>query len=117
MAHKQRDRRLRIKRRVRKRISGTPDRPRLSVFRSNREIYAQLIDDTTGVTLTAASSREKTFDAKGTKVARAAVVGETLGRRAKDAEIQAVVFDRNGCLYHGRVKALAEGARKGGLKL
>ncbi len=117
MAHNERGRRLQIKRRVRRRISGTPERPRLSVFRSNRDIYAQLIDDTAGVTLTAASSRDRGFDAQGTQVERAAAVGETLARLAKDAHIEAAVFDRNGYLYHGRVKALAAGARRGGLKL
>lgn len=116
MAQTKRNRRLKVKRRVRKRVSGTPDRPRLSVFRSNKAIYAQLIDDVNGLTLAAASSREKSFEAKGTKVEQASAVGSALAQRVQDTDIRAVVFDRNGYLYHGRVKALAEGARAGGLK-
>jgi large subunit ribosomal protein L18 len=106
--------RSRRRRRIRGKVTGTPGRPRLSVFRSNREIYAQVIDDTTGATLVAARSAE--VDTKGLdKTAVARKVGELVGKRAKDKNIETVVFDRSGYLYHGRVKALAEGAREGGL--
>lgn len=109
-------RRNRIKMRIRKVVSGTPERPRLSVFRSNKEIYAQIIDDTRGVTLLSASSREAEVSAqKGTKVEIAALVGKNLAARAQAAGITVVSFDRGGYLYHGRVKSLAEGAREGGL--
>ena len=110
------ERRQRIQYRVRKIVSGTAARPRLSVFRSNKEIYAQLIDDVNGVTLLAASSREKEVDTKGTKVEVAAVVGKLVAERALKAGIDTVTFDRGGNLYHGRVKSLAEGARAAGLK-
>ena len=110
-------RRYRIKMRIRKTISGTPDIPRLSVFRSNKEIYAQLIDDLEGRTLLSASSREKGIsEKKGTKTDKAKQVGQLIAERAKESGIEKVVFDRNGYLYHGRVKALAEAAREGGLK-
>ncbi|MHB8781450.1 MAG: 50S ribosomal protein L18 [Candidatus Geothermincolia bacterium] len=102
---------------IRKKISGSVAKPRLAVFRSNRHIYAQLIDDGRGVTLAAASSLEKGFDGKDKdKSAQAHAVGKLLAERAKAAEVQQVVFDRGGNLYHGRVKALAEGAREGGLE-
>ena len=107
-------RRIRIKYRVRKKISGTTQRPRLSVFRSNKQIYAQIIDDLTGRTLAAASSLN--IDAKAPKKETANKVGEAIAIKAQEAGIQTVVFDRNGYLYHGRVKELAEAARKGGLK-
>ncbi|MCL6272460.1 50S ribosomal protein L18 [Muricauda sp. 2012CJ35-5] len=110
------ERRLRIRRRIRKVSSGTEARPRLSVFRSNKEIYAQLIDDNKGVTLAAASSRDKDVDAKGTKSEVAALVGKTIAEKAKKLGVEAVAFDRGGNLYHGRVKSLAEGAREAGLK-
>ncbi|MEX0363447.1 50S ribosomal protein L18 [Flagellimonas sp.] len=110
------ERRLRIRRRIRKISSGTEARPRLSVFRSNKEIYAQLIDDNKGVTLAAASSRDKDLDAKGTKTEVAALVGKTIAEKAKKLGVEAVAFDRGGNLYHGRVKSLAEGAREAGLK-
>ncbi|AEW87003.1 50S ribosomal protein L18 [Flavobacterium columnare] len=110
------ERRQRIQYRIRKIVSGTAARPRLSVFRSNKEIYAQLIDDVNGVTLLAASSREKEVDTKGTKVEVAAVVGRLLAERALKAGIDTVTFDRGGYLYHGRVQSLAEGARAAGLK-
>ncbi|MFM2009728.1 MAG: ribosomal protein [Bacteroidota bacterium] len=109
------DRRQRIKFRIRKIISGTAAKPRLSVFRSNKEIYAQLIDDVNGVTLLAASSREKEIG-KGTNVEVAAAVGKLVGEKALKAGIDAVTFDRGGYLYHGRIKSLAEGARAAGLK-
>jgi len=110
------DRRQRIQYRIRKIVSGTASRPRLSVFRSNKEIYAQLIDDVNGVTLLAASSREKGVDTKGTKVEIAAVVGKLVAEKALKAGIDTVTFDRGGYLYHGRVQSLAEGARAAGLK-
>jgi large subunit ribosomal protein L18 len=109
------DRRQRIKFRIRKIISGTAAKPRLSVFRSNKEIYAQLIDDVNGVTLLAASSREKEIG-KGTNVEVATAVGKLVGEKALKAGIYAVTFDRGGYLYHGRIKSLAEGARAAGLK-
>ncbi len=108
--------RERIKRRVRGKISGTQASPRLSVYKSNKEIYAQLIDDNEGKTLVAASSREKGVDAKGTKIEIAAAVGKAIASKAKAAGYEKVVFDRNGFVYHGRVKALADGAREGGLQ-
>ena len=110
-------RRTRIKNRVRKIVSGTADRPRLSVFRSNKQIYAQLIDDLQGTTLVTASSKEKDIAGKeGTKSEKAALVGKSIAEKANAAGITDVVFDRNGYLYHGRVKQLADAARKGGLK-
>jgi len=102
--------------RVRKKVFGTTTRPRLAVYRSNRYIYAQVIDDSTGRTLAAASSREKTVGAKSLTVETAAKVGKLVGTRAKDAGIAGVVFDRGGFPYHGRVKALAEAAREEGLE-
>jgi large subunit ribosomal protein L18 len=110
------ERKLRIRRRIRKISSGTEARPRLSVFRSNKEIYAQLIDDVNGTTLAAASSRDKGIDAKGTKTEVANAVGKAIAEKAKKAGIETVAFDRGGNLYHGRVKSLAEGAREAGLK-
>ena len=107
-------RRLRIKRSIRNKISGTSERPRLSVFRSNKAIYAQLIDDTTGVTLAAASSI-KLDDAKA-NVETAGRVGKEIAEKALSKGISQIVFDRSGYLYHGKVKSLAEGAREGGLK-
>lgn len=110
-------RRNKIRKRIRGLISGTAERPRLSVYRSNKDIYAQLIDDTAGVTLVAASSRvAEISEAKETKVAKAAMVGKKIAELAKEAGINAVIFDRGGYLYHGRVKSLADGAREGGLK-
>ena len=116
MALSKTQRKLRIRRRIRKVSFGTPERPRLSVFRSNKEIYAQVIDDISGTTLVSASSRDKELtDAKGTKSESAHEVGKALAERAKKAGIEKVAFDRGGNLYHGRVKSLAEGAREGGL--
>ncbi|MBD5397231.1 MAG: 50S ribosomal protein L18 [Bacteroidales bacterium] len=109
-------RRKRIQMRIRKKVSGSAEMPRLSVFRSNRDIYAQIIDDKAGKTLVFASSKEKGFAGQGTKTEKAAVVGKVLAERAKAAGIEKIVFDRSGYLYHGRVKSLAEGAREGGLK-
>ena len=109
-------RRTRIKMRIRKKVTGNAEMPRLSVFRSNRDIYAQIINDLDGKTLVQASSKEKTFSAKGTKTERSAEVGKLLAERAKSAGIEKVAFDRNGYLYHGRVKALADCAREAGLK-
>ena len=111
--NKQRKRRHR---RVRGKITGTPQRPRLNVFRSKAHIYAQIIDDTAGVTLCAASSVEKDFTESGGNVEAARKIGEAIASRAKDKGIETVVFDRGGYLYHGRVKALAEGAREAGLQ-
>lgn len=109
-------RRNRIKKRVRKIVSGNAQMPRLSVFRSNKQIYAQLIDDVAGKTLLAASSSEKELaGSKITKVEQAKMVGKAIAQKAINAGINAVVFDRNGYLYHGRVKSLAEAAREGGL--
>jgi len=109
-------RRTRIKLGIRKKISGSPEKPRLTVFRSNKEIYAQLIDDIGGNTLISASSMQKGFEKKGkTKIEIAKMVGKVLAEEAIKTNITTVVFDRNGYLYHGRVKSLAEGAREGGL--
>ena len=102
--------------RVRAKISGTPERPRLNVFRSAANIYAQLIDDVNGKTLVSASSLEKGFECDGTKSDAAKKVGMMVAERAKAAGIECVVFDRGGYVYHGRVAALAEGAREGGLQ-
>ena len=110
------DRRQRIKFRIRKIVSGNAAKPRLSVFRSNKEIYAQLIDDVNGVTLLAASSREKEVSSKGTNVEIATAVGKLVAEKALKAGIENVTFDRGGYLYHGRIKSLAEGARAAGLK-
>ncbi len=108
------EKRLRVKRRVRRNIFGTAERPRLSVFRSNKEIYAQLVNDQTGETIASASSRN--LKTKGTKSEQATAVGKDLAEKASKAGVESVVFDRNGYVYHGRVKSLAEGAREGGLK-
>src|SRR5690606_31612947 len=116
MAGNKTSRRERIKKGIRKHLTGTAERPRLSVFRSNKGIYAQIIDDTTGTTLAAASSLAKDFVASGNKVDQSKVVGKLVAEKAIAAGINKVVFDRNGYLYHGRVKSLAEGAREGGLE-
>ncbi len=116
MALTKEGRRLRIKRRIRKNISGTVNNPRLSVFRSNKEIDAQLIDDANGVTLLAVSSRSKEIKNTGVKIDVAKEVGKLLAEKAIKAGFEICSFDRNGYLYHGRVKSLAEGAREGGLK-
>jgi large subunit ribosomal protein L18 len=110
-------RRQKLRWRIRAKVKGTAQKPRLSVFRSNKDIYAQLIDDANGFTLAAASSRQKDIAAQpGTKIEKAALVGKALAARAKELGIETCVFDRGGYLYHGRVKSLADGAREGGLK-
>ncbi len=109
-------RRIRIKYRIRKIVKGCPEQPRLSVFRSNKQIYAQIIDDTCGNTILATSSALPAIaEAKVTKSEKAKLVGKTIAEIAIEAGIKTVTFDRNGYLYHGRVKSLAEGAREGGL--
>jgi large subunit ribosomal protein L18 len=110
-------RRQNIRYRIRRKISGTAQKPRLSVFRSNSDIYVQLIDDDHGVTLAAASSREKDIAAQAVpKTEKSKLVGQAIARKAKELGLDGVVFDRGGNLYHGRVKAVAEGAREGGLQ-
>lgn len=118
MALTKSERRTRIRQRIRKVVSGTNEKPRLSVFRSNRQISVQLIDDISGVTLVAASSLCKEIaEKKGIKkIEQASLVGKLIASRAKEKGIDQVIFDRGGYLYHGRVKSLAEGAREGGLK-
>ena len=108
--------RLHRHKRVRGKVSGTPERPRLNVFRSETNIYAQIIDDTKGITLVSASSLEKDFECDGTKTDAAKKVGMIVAERAKAKGIEEVVFDRGGYVYHGRVQALADAAREGGLK-
>jgi large subunit ribosomal protein L18 len=115
MAGQKASRRERIKTGIRKNLAGTSERPRLSVFRSNKGIYAQIIDDNAGKTLVAASSLSKEFVASGNKVDQSKAVGKLVAEKAVAAGINKVVFDRNGYLYHGRIKSLAEGAREGGL--
>lgn len=110
-------RRQKIRYRIRKNSVGTAQKPRLSVFRSNTEIYAQIIDDENGKTLVAASSKEKDVVAqKVNKTEKSKLVGSAIARKAKDLGIEKVIFDRSGYLYHGRVKAVADGAREGGLQ-
>ena len=116
MSNLKSNRRARIKKRIRKNISGTSIRPRLSVFRSNKQIYAQVIDDVKGVTITSASSFVKDSTQKVNKTDQAKLIGKEIAENASKAGIKEVVFDRNGYLYHGRVKALAESARENGLK-
>ena len=109
---------MRMKRhvRVRGKVSGTPERPRLNVFRSNANIYAQIIDDVNGVTLVSASTLDKDFEGAAGNCEAAKKVGQVIAERAKAKDIEEVVFDRGGYVYHGRVAALAEGARESGLK-
>jgi large subunit ribosomal protein L18 len=116
MAGSKQDRRTKIKLKLRKKIKGTTDAPRLSVYRSNSEIYAQLVDDLGGKTLLAVGSVDKSIAGKATKLEKAKQVGKLIAEKAVANGITSVVFDRNGFLYHGRVKSLAEGAREGGLK-
>jgi large subunit ribosomal protein L18 len=115
MATAKTDRRQRLKYSIRKKVKGTSERPRLSVFRSNTNIYAQIIDDVSGLTLANASSLELGEKKWNTNVEAASAVGKKIAEKAKEAGVSAVVFDRNGYLYHGKVKALADGAREGGL--
>ena len=110
-------RRQKIRHRIRRRISGTAEKPRLSVFRSNSDTYVQLIDDINSVTIAAASTKEKDIAAqKVTKLEKSKLVGAVLARKAVELGVTAAVFDRSGYLYHGRIKAVADGAREGGLK-
>ena len=109
-------RRAKIKRRIRKKITGTAVTPRLTVFRSNKQIYAQLIDDASGKTLASAGSLKMTEAQKVAKLTQAAVVGKSIAEKALKAGIETIYFDRNGYLYHGRIKSLADSAREGGLK-
>jgi large subunit ribosomal protein L18 len=115
MAVTREDRRLRIKRRIRKKIKGTTERPRLSVFRSNTSISVQLIDDVKGITLVSTSSTKITSPKGTNKVDQSKVVGVSIAKLAIEKGVKEIVFDRNGYLYHGRVRSLAEGAREGGL--
>lgn len=109
--------RQKIRYRIRKKVEGTATKPRLSVFRSNADIYAQLIDDVNGLTLAAASSRDKDIAAqKVTKIEKSKLVGAAIARKATELGLNTVVFDRGGNLYHGRVKSVADGAREGGLQ-
>jgi large subunit ribosomal protein L18 len=111
------ERRQKIRYRIRKKVAGTAEKPRLSVFRSNTDIYCQLIDDVNGVTLASASSRDKDIAAqKAPKVEKSKLVGEAIARKAKELNITTCIFDRGGNLYHGRVKSVADGAREGGLQ-
>ena len=111
-----RSQRIKRHKRVRAKISGTPERPRLNVFRSETNIYAQIIDDVKGVTLVAASTLDKDFNGNGGNKEAARKVGEMIAKRAAEKGIEEVVFDRGGYIFHGRVKELADGAREGGLK-
>ncbi len=108
--------RSRIKQRIRSKVQGTPERPRLAVFRSLKHIYAQVIDDASGTTLASASSSDKESSAKGANTAAAKAVGAMIAKKAKDKGIKQVVFDRGGYLYHGSIKALADAARENGLE-
>lgn len=116
MATAKTDRRQRLKYHIRKKVHGSSERPRLSIFRSNTNIYVQVIDDEKGVTLVSASSLELGEKKWNTNTEAASLVGKKIAEKALEAGVTAVVFDRNGYLYHGKVKALAEGAREGGLK-
>ena len=117
MKQSRKDKRQGIRYRIRKTISGSMETPRLAVFRSNREIYAQLIDDSTGTTIVSASSTEKSIiDKNINKIEKAKLVGSLIAEKAKEAGVSSVKFDRGGFLYHGRVKSLADGARETGLK-
>ena len=107
--------RKRIRMSIRKKINGTPERPRLSVFKSNRSVYCQLIDDVNGTTLAASQSRSGDL-AKGNRVEQADLIGQDIAQKAKALKVESIIFDRGGYPYHGVVKAVAEGARKGGLK-
>lgn len=108
--------RTRIHKRIRRKVLGTAERPRLAVHYSNQHIYAQIIDDTAGKTLASASTFDKSVEKSASNIACAATVGQLVAERAKEAQVSAVVFDRGGHLYHGKIKALAEAAREAGLK-
>jgi large subunit ribosomal protein L18 len=114
--HNKYERRNIRRKRIRKRVSGTVERPRLSVYRSSRHIYAQIVDDRTGTTLVAASSREKDIPTAPGRIDASTEIGKRLGERAKEKGVVKCCFDRGGYLYHGRVKALADGARSAGLE-
>lgn len=116
MAATKEARRKKIRSRIRGKIRGTAERPRLSVFRSNKELYVQLINDDNGTTLAASSTRDKDFTRSGNKVEQSKTLGKALAAKAAEKGVSMVVFDRGGYLYHGRVQAVAEGAREGGLK-
>ncbi|MFO7701453.1 50S ribosomal protein L18 [Psychroflexus maritimus] len=117
MAFSKQKRRLKIRKRIRRTISGTAERPRLSIYRSNKAIYAQIVNDVDGVTLTSTSSFHLGKEAEGkTKVEQSILVGKSIAEKALKLGVEHVCFDRGGYLYHGRVKSLAEGAREGGLK-
>jgi len=116
MAFSKINRRAKIKRRIRKKVSGSSSTPRLTVFRSNKQIYAQLIDDLTGTTLASASSFRNKSVEKVNKTEQAGIIGKEIAEKAKKVGIESVVFDRNGYLYHGRVKSLANSAQEAGLK-
>ncbi|MDZ4824281.1 MAG: 50S ribosomal protein L18 [Flavobacteriales bacterium] len=116
MAFSKEARRAKIRKKIRARVNGTENKPRLSVFRSNKQIYAQVIDDVKGVTLASASSLKMSEAAGTNKIEQAKLVGKSLAERAKAAGVEGVVFDRGGYLFHGRVKSLAESAREAGLK-
>ena len=113
MTTKKVERRIKIKYRIRKRVNGTAERPRMSVFRSNKQIYVQIVNDLTGTTLASASSLGRETMPKKEQAAK---VGELIAKKAQEVGVEKIVFDRNGYLYHGRVKALADAAREGGLK-
>ena len=113
MTTKKVERRIKIKYRIRKRVNGTAERPRMSVFRSNKQIYVQIVNDLTGTTLASASSLGMETMPKKEQAAK---VGELIAKKAQEVGVEKIVFDRNGYLYHGRVKALADAAREGGLK-
>ena len=118
MTQSRKDKRQGVRYRIRKTISGTQETPRLAVFRSNKQIYAQLIDDVSGITIISASSREKSIEEqkKINKIEKAELVGTLIGEKAKEAGVKSVKFDRGGFLYHGRIKSLADAARETGLK-
>lgn len=116
MAFSKEARRQKIRSRIRGKVLGTAERPRLCVFRSNKEMYVQLVDDNAGHTLAAASTRDKDFNRAGNKTEQSKQVGVAIAKKAAEKGISTIVFDRGGFLYHGRVKAVAEGAREGGLQ-
>lgn len=116
MAFSKEARKKKIQTRIRGKVSGTAERPRLAVYRSNKELYVQLINDDNGTTVAAASTRDKDFTRTGNKVEQSKAVGQAIARKAAEKGLSEIVFDRGGFLYHGRIKAVADGAREGGLK-